>query len=99
MRFLLPLLCSLVFLPGVRADDPKPDTPEEEVLSLKPRVVLDNGAHFAEISRVLFLKDGKLVSVGNGPLIRSWDAATGELLRTLRPNGHISRLGQSTALA
>ena len=48
--------------------------------------MLDAGGHTAQVSKVLFSRDGKeLLSVSNDKTIRVWDVTTGEPLRVLRP--------------
>src|SRR4051794_18661467 len=52
----------------------------------KPVLVLDAGGHTARIRQVLWTPDGKeLITVSEDKTVRTWDAATGEPLRVLRP--------------
>ena len=51
-----------------------------------PILVLDSGGHTALIRKVLFTKDGReLITASWDKTIRTWDVASGEPLRVLRP--------------
>jgi WD40 repeat protein len=82
--------------PGSPGDEPRDtrpgqgtaaDTPASEAApALKPVLVLDTGGHTGVIRRVLITPDGKQVlSVSVDKTVRIWDAATGQLVRVLRP--------------
>ena len=88
-RIVLVLAC--LVLPGtVQAQDAKD----------KPILVLDAGGHTASVHKVLFTPDGKeLITVSNDKTIRIWDAATGEVLRVLRPPIGIGSEGKLYAAA
>ena len=83
------LTCLLVLLchPGAWAD---------EVSNQKPVLVLDTGGHTSFVWKVLFSPDGKeLISVSSDKTIRTWDVASGEQIRFLRPPrgpGHEGKL-------
>jgi WD40 repeat protein len=52
----------------------------------KPILVLNAGGHTARVTQILFTPDGKeLISVSDDKTIRTWDVATGEPRRVLRP--------------
>ncbi len=64
----------------------------------KPMLVLDPGGHTAVVAEVVFTPDGRqLVSFSHDKTIRTWDIATGEPLRVLRPP--IGRAGQGMLYA
>lgn len=64
--------------------------------SEEPILVLDPGGHTAIVKQVLFTTDGReLITVGQDKVIRIWDTATGETVRTLRGQigpGHEGKL-------
>ncbi len=61
----------------------------------RPVLVLDAGGHTAPVKKVLFTPDGKeLITVSHDKTIRTWDVATGEPLRVLRPPVGPGRAGQ-----
>ncbi|MBI2300940.1 MAG: caspase family protein [Armatimonadetes bacterium] len=50
-----------------------------------PILCLDPGGHTAAVGKILFTPNGReLISVGADKVVRVWDVATGETLRTLR---------------
>jgi len=66
----------------------------------KPTLVLDAGGHTAKVTNVLFTPDGReLITVSQDKTIRTWDVATGEPLRVLRPPIGRGREGQLYAAA
>ena len=72
MRILLLCLLLAAGLGAVHAED-------------APILCLDPGGHTAMIRKVIFTPDGRqLISVGDDKVIRCWDTASGEPLRTLR---------------
>src|SRR5688572_2096275 len=78
MRYVCPLLLGLVF------SAPAPAQPQAK--QVKPTLVLDAGGHTGQVRQVLFTPDGNtLVTVAEDKTIRTWDVATGEPLRVLRP--------------
>ncbi len=65
-----------------------------------PMLVLDAGGHTAPVKSVLFTPDGKeLITVSHDKTVRTWDVATGEPLRVLRPPIGPGRAGQLFAAA
>jgi len=62
----------------------------------EPIFVLNTGGHTSTVNMLLFTPDGKeLISVSDDKTIRTWDAATGEALRVLRPpigSDHVGKL-------
>src|SRR4051794_10912736 len=72
------LLLLLLGIPGwVQAAEEKKD---------RPFLVLDAGGHTDQVTRVFFTPDGKeVITVSKDKTIRLWDAASGEVLRVLRP--------------
>ncbi len=58
----------------------------QEPAAPPPILVLDSGGHTSIVWKVLFTADGKeLISVSDDKTIRSWDVASGEPIRVLRP--------------
>ena len=58
----------------------------QEPAAAPPILVLDSGGHTALVRKVLFTPDGQeVISVSWDKTIRTWDVASGEPLRVLRP--------------
>ena len=58
----------------------------QEPAAAPPILVLDSGGHTALVRKVLFTPDGQeVISVSWDKTIRTWDVASGESLRVLRP--------------
>jgi WD40 repeat protein len=65
-----------------------------------PILSLDPGGHTATVDQVLFTPDGKeLISVGDDKVIRIWNTATGDPVRTIRGEVGDGPLGKLYACA
>jgi len=56
----------------------------------RPRLTLNPGGPTETINKLLFTPDSKLLLAGGASGLHIWDAATGHLLRVIRPPGRIS---------
>ncbi len=66
----------------------------------RPIPQLDTGGHMATIRGVAFTPDGKqLVSAGEDKVIRVWDIAKGNTVRTIRGESDLGGLGKIFAMA
>jgi WD40 repeat protein len=92
---------AVALAPEEQANDTKPGTPARDPEPTgKPWLVLEVGGHTAPISEVLFTHDSKeLITVSKDKTVRFWDAASGKMLRTLRPPIGPGRQGELYAAA